>query len=282
MKKKLGMILAVAATAVVTVVSLAGCSPVKRMKAQIDALMEVQAGQSEVAIIDSTMANYLLNKDSSFKDLAIIDLEDYTPEAEEYGVAAQKDKKNLINFVNSRLIELQDTAYLEVAEQFGLTDRTIKMSWTATEVGDWKAQLNDKEQKKVIIAYTLNAPMGMKDDNGNITGFDIELAKKVFEGTGVQVETKLIDWDSKELELNSGYVDLVWNGMTITDERKVNMAVSIPYLTNEQAIVVKKENVEKYKKILDLDGVKIAVEKKSAGQDVADAIYAKIKELKKA
>lgn len=274
MKKKLGMALAVVATAVISIGCLVGCSPVQKVNAQIDALLEVKSGQSEVAIIDSTMANYLLKSDTQFSDLKVISLEDYTPEVEEYGVAAKKGETALINFVNSKLVELKDTAYTDVLEQYGLTDRKVDMTWSG-EVGDWKSQLN--KAGEVTIAYTLNAPMGMKNDNGDVYGFDIDLAKKVFEGTGVTVKTKLINWDSKELELDSDKVDLVWNGMTITKERKENMAVSIPYLTNEQAIVVKSSNVNTYKKIADLKDVNIAVEKGSAGEEVAADILSKIK-----
>ena len=61
--------------------------------------------------------------------------------------------------------------------------------------------------------------MGYKE-NGESTGFDIELAQKVMEKLGVKLETKYIDWDAKVLELKSKRIDAVWNGLTITDERK--------------------------------------------------------------
>ena len=62
---------------------------------------------------------------------------------------------------------------------------------------------------------------------------------------------------------------MVWNGLTITDERKENMQISIPYLTNEQAVVVKGDNASKYTKLADLAGKKVAVEKESAGEGTA-------------
>lgn len=135
---------------------------IKAITAQIDALMEVKTGQSDLAIIDSTMAGYLLNKqDSSYKDLKIVKINDYTQQKEEYGVAAKKGKTKLIDFINSKLVELQNTKYKEVAEKYGLTDRMIEMSWTSSLKGDeWKDELNNKKQ--VVIGYTVNAPMGIE------------------------------------------------------------------------------------------------------------------------
>ena len=69
-----------------------------------------------------------------------------------------------------------------------------------------------------------------KDDK--LVGFDIELAKAVSEKLGVDVEFKLINWNTKEAELESKTIDCIWNGMTITAEREAEMEVSIPYMNN--------------------------------------------------
>ena len=135
------------------------------------------------------------------------------------------------------------------------------------------------KQGEITIAYTDNPPMGIKN-NEVITGFDIDLAKAIFEPLGITVKTKEIVWGSKEMELNSNKVDLVWNGLTITDERKETMAISNPYLQNKQAVVVKTENLSKYTKIADLKGAKIAVEEGSSGQTTADALVKAIKKAK--
>lgn len=101
-----------------------------------------------------------------------------------------------------------------------------------------------------------------------VGGLDIELAEEAFGAvSGLSVSFRLIDWDSKEVELNSGRIDLVWNGLTITDERKANMEISEPYMTNEQAIVARAEDKEKYANPENLKGKKIAVEKGSAGEE---------------
>ena len=99
MKKKLGIVLAVVATAV----SLVGCAKpdtdLKTPTAQTDALMDVQANQADIAIVDGVFAGYTLAQEgNSYDKLTIIELEDFKPEAESYGVAAKKGKTKLMNF----------------------------------------------------------------------------------------------------------------------------------------------------------------------------------------
>lgn len=77
------------------------------------------------------------------------------------------------------------------------------------------------------------APMGFRDEDGNLVGFDIDLANAVGEELGMEVEFKPIDWNAKEMELESGNVDCIWNGMSITPERQEAMALSDKYLNNK-------------------------------------------------
>ena len=81
------------------------------------------------------------------------------------------------------------------------------------------------------------APMGFKDENGEVVGFDIDLAKAITEKMGKSIEFQTIDWSMKESELNAGNIDFIWNGYTITDERKEQVAFGTPYLKNRQIIV---------------------------------------------
>ena len=81
------------------------------------------------------------------------------------------------------------------------------------------------------------APMGFKDENGNITGFDVDLAKELTKRLDKEVVFQPIDWTMKESELNAGNIDLIWNGYTITDDRKSKVDFSVPYLKNKQVIV---------------------------------------------
>lgn len=86
------------------------------------------------------------------------------------------------------------------------------------------------------------APMGFRDEQGNLVGFDIDLANAVGEELGMAVEFKPIDWDAKEMELKAGTIDCVWNGMSITPERQENMALSNKYLNNKIVLMTLKDS----------------------------------------
>ena len=85
-------------------------------------------------------------------------------------------------------------------------------------------------------------PMGFRDDSGAIVGFDIDLAKEAAKRIGVEVEFKPVDWDGVVMSLNKGDIDVIWNGLTITEERKAKIAFSKTYLENRQIIVVQKNS----------------------------------------
>ena len=85
-------------------------------------------------------------------------------------------------------------------------------------------------------------PMGFRDENNNIVGYDIDLATEVCARLGVKLELQPIDWTAKENELNTKKIDCIWNGMSINDERRANMALSISYLDNSMTFVVKKDS----------------------------------------
>lgn len=82
------------------------------------------------------------------------------------------------------------------------------------------------------------APMGFRDENNNLVGFDIDLANAVGEELGVKVSFKPIDWNSKELELSSKNIDCIWNGMSATEERQRSMSLTKKYLNNEIIILL--------------------------------------------
>ena len=97
-----------------------------------------------------------------------------------------------------------------------------------------------KEKGTMVIGITDYAPMNYKDDNGEWTGFDTEFAEAVCAKLGVKAEFFVLsDWDQKVNELNSKAIDVVWNGMTITDELKTSMSISDAYVINAQVIVTK-------------------------------------------
>ncbi len=81
-------------------------------------------------------------------------------------------------------------------------------------------------------------PMGFRDESGNIVGFDIDMAKEVAARLGVELKLQPVDWDGVILSLDKGDIDLIWNGMTITEARKEKINFSKPYLANTQAVAV--------------------------------------------
>lgn len=110
-------------------------------------------------------------------------------------------------------------------------------------------------------------PMGYRDENGEIVGFDIDVAKEVFSRLGVELKLQPISWDAKEQELNTGNIDCIWNGLTITEERKEQMLFSEPYMKNRQVLVVKTDS--EYTTISELEGKKLGLQ---AGSSAADAL----------
>lgn len=126
-----------------------------------------------------------------------------------------------------------------------------------------------KQKGKLVVGITDFEPMDYKDDSGNWIGFDADLAKKVGEDLGVDVEFEEIDWDNKILELDNGSVDCVWNGMTLTNEVTKSMSCTNPYCTNAQVVVVPKDKADQYQDVDSLKDLTFAVESGSAGEEAA-------------
>ena len=106
------------------------------------------------------------------------------------------------------------------------------------------------------------APMGFRDKQGEIIGFDVDLAKEVFKRMDVDYELQAIDWSMKETELSSKNIDMIWNGYSITDKRKEKVNFSQAYLENKQIIVTLSDTNIFEKE--DLNGKKVAVQNGSS------------------
>lgn len=111
-------------------------------------------------------------------------------------------------------------------------------------------------------------PMGFRDDSNNLVGFDIDLAVAVCERLGLEAVPTPIDWTTKELELDGGRVDVLWNGLTITPERQETMLMSPAYIANAQVIVVR--NDSGIQTLADLAGKTVGLQETSS----ADEAYA--------
>lgn len=122
-----------------------------------------------------------------------------------------------------------------------------------------------QEKGKLTIGVTNYPPMNYLDDNGEWTGFDTEFAQAVGKALGVDVEFVEISWEAKETELASKNIDVLWNGMCITEERKEMWEVTNPYMYNTQAMVMKADKAEEI--MADVTGKKVVAEAGSTGEE---------------
>ncbi len=135
---------------------------------------------------------------------------------------------------------------------------------------------------KIVIGLDDNfPPMGFRNEKNELVGFDISMAKEATRRLGIEADFKPIDWSAKEAELNGKRVDMLWNGLTITEERKKNIAFTSPYMENHQIIVVPANSTIKTK--AELAGKVIGIQDGSSAIDAVqrDPIAGSFKELKK-
>ena len=130
---------------------------------------------------------------------------------------------------------------------------------------DWE-YISDKGNLQIGI--TLFSPMNYYEGS-ELVGFETEFATAVCEKLGITPEFVEINWDSKEIELNAKNIDCIWNGLTITDERKQSMEITEPYMVNRQVMIVKSENVDQYTQ--SVDGAVVVAEKGSTGEELAQS-----------
>ncbi|MNO42684.1 Cystine-binding periplasmic protein precursor [compost metagenome] len=127
-----------------------------------------------------------------------------------------------------------------------------------------------KDDNKLVIGIDDKfAPMGFRDENNEIVGFDIDYARAAAEKMGVEVTFQPIDWKAKESELSSGRIDLIWNGYTITEERKGKVLFTKPYLKNSQVIVTLADS--DIHAVSDLAGKVVGLQSLSSAADALDA-----------
>ena len=120
-------------------------------------------------------------------------------------------------------------------------------------------------------------PMGFKGDDGEYTGFDIDLAKEISKKLNKEIKLQPIDWTMKETELNNKNIDFIWNGFSITDARKEKVAFSKAYLKNRQVIITLKGSDIKTKE--DLKGKSVAAQDQSSAVDAIGSFKSNFKEL---
>lgn len=128
------------------------------------------------------------------------------------------------------------------------------------------------KENLIVIGVTDYEPMDYLDENGDWVGFDAELARKVFENLGYKVKFQEINWETKIVTLQSGEIDVIWNGMTVTEELQQNLTLSDTYLENRQYGLVKTQNQSLYTSVNELTGKKVAVEMGSAAKSLIEDV----------
>lgn len=201
---------------------------------QADALMEVASGTSDAAIIDLLMAGAMIGEGTSYPDMTYTD----KLTTEEYGVGCRKGS-DLAAYINAVFAEsYADGSMKETAEKYGVQESLVEQAaaeYNAAEDGD-VAYIQEKGT--LIVGITDFAPMDYKDGSDEWIGFDADMARIVADKLGVEAQFVEIDWDNKIMELNSKNIDVVWNGMTLTNEVKESMECTNAYCNNAQVIVV--------------------------------------------
>lgn len=146
---------------------------------------------------------------------------------------------------------------------------TVVASGAKEEVGDTSL---DKVMDKGVFVLGLDdsfPPMGYRDENNEIVGYDIDLAKEVTKRMGVELKLQPIDWGSKEQELATGNIDCIWNGFTKTPEREKVVLFTKPYLKNEQILVVKTNSP--FNSLEDLFGKTVGLQGGSTASDALNS-----------
>ncbi len=128
-----------------------------------------------------------------------------------------------------------------------------------------------QDKGTLVVGITEFEPMDYQDESGNWIGFDADMAKAFAESLGVEVQFQIIDWDNKVMELDGKTIDVVWNGMTLTDEVTSAMECSNAYCNNAQVVVLPADVADQYSDAASLSGLNFAVESGSFGQAQADA-----------
>lgn len=132
--------------------------------------------------------------------------------------------------------------------------------------GDKEENSTAMDKDELVLGFDDTfVPMGFKGDDGEYTGFDIELAESISEKLGKEIVLQPIDWSMKESELKNGNIDFIWNGLSVTEERKKSMDFSKSYLKNRQVIITLSDSDIKTKE--DLKGKKVAAQDQSSAVD---------------
>ena len=207
------------------------------VETQAMALMEVDSGTADAAIIDLLMAGAMVGEGTSYPDIKVTDQK---LNSEEYGVGCRKGS-DLAAYINAVMAEAYaDGTMEELAKTYGVQEAILEQPESAYPEADAAGDVAYIQGRgKLIVGITEFEPMDYKAADGSWIGFDADMAKLVAEKLGVDIEFVEIDWDRKVDELDGKGIDVVWNGMTLTEGVKAAMECTNAYCENAQVVVTK-------------------------------------------
>ncbi len=240
------------------------------------AFMNLESGAVNAICMDIGVANYEIESRGD----KFMMLEDRLS-SEEYGIGFKKGNTELRDKVQATLLDmLADGTFEEIAEKWGLEE---SICLTADDEVQEETTADDNT---FVVGFDAEfPPYGYKDDNGEYVGFDLDLAQEVCDRNGWILKKQPIEWNSKDMELNSGSISCIWNGFTMNG-REDAYTWTTPYVDNSQVVVVRKDSG--ITQLTDLSGKVVAVQADSSalaaltGEDASEenkALAATFKEL---
>lgn len=190
---------------------------------------------------------------------------------EQYAIGFRKDDKALCAEVEKQLAAMKEDGTLKKISTtwFGSDISTVDAGKVSSGATDDSLQKIKDKGEFVLGLDDAFPPMGYRDSDNDIVGFDIDLAKEVCKRMGVTLKLQPINWSAKEQELSSGNIDCIWNGFTTTPERQAALCMSIPYMENRQVIVIPSDS--EIQDVAGLAGKTLVIQ---GGSSAADALEA--------
>ena len=216
------------------------------------AFMNLESGAVNAICMDIGVANYEIESRGD----KFVMLEDRLS-SEEYGIGFKKGNTELRDKVQATLLDmLADGTFDEIAEKWGLEE---SVCLTADDEVQEETTADDNT---FVVGFDAEfPPYGYKNDDGEYVGFDLDLAQEVCDRNGWILKKQPIEWNSKDMELNSGSISCIWNGFTMNG-REDAYTWTTPYVDNSQVVVVRKDSG--ITQLTDLSGKVVAVQADSS------------------
>jgi len=224
---------------------------------QIEAFDILKNGLCDAIVVDYTFAKYFISNDKS--DMMII--EDIHFQEEQFAVGFRHGSDMALKLDNLFLNMILDGLLTTLSEKYNLYDLYAPMILTDDDY--------IMNKGKIIIGFQENLPpMNYYDEDDQLVGFDVDFAKEVFGDLGLDTEFKPIIWDEKETELNNRQIDCIWSALIVTDQRREIMKFSRVYMSDTQAILIRKSDASKYTDIESFSEVKMSAATGSIGENL--------------